>query len=67
MCQVSVYLDEEKIMDGVSFVEPVAEGIRLSKMFEEPRVVSAKIQVIDLMKNKLILKSTSEEKNNEKY
>ena len=55
MCQVAVYLDEEKIMDSVMFVEPVPEGVRLTKLFEQPLVVPAAIRRIDLMKNKLFL------------
>jgi len=57
MCQVPVYLDGEIIMDSVMFVEPLPEGIRLVKMFEEPRVVPAAIRQIDLMNNKLILET----------
>ena len=55
MCQIAVYLDDEKIMDGVMLVEPLLEGVRLVKMFEPPRVVPATIRHIDLMKNKLVL------------
>ncbi len=66
MCQVAVYLDDEKIMDSVMLVEPTSEGVRLTKLFEEPRVIPASIQQIDLMKNKLILKAiTKEEKKDE--
>ena len=61
MCQVAVYLDDKKIMDSVMLVEPVPEGIRLVKMFEAPRVVPATISHIDLMKNKLVLKTIKEE------
>ncbi len=55
MCQVAVYLDDEKIMDDVMFVEPTPEGVRLIKLFEPPRVVPAAIRRVDLMKNKLFL------------
>ena len=55
MCQVAVYLDEEKIMDSVMLVEPSTEGVRLVNMFEPPRVVAAVIRQIDLMRNKLYL------------
>jgi predicted RNA-binding protein len=66
MCQVAVYLDDKKIMDSVMLVEPTSEGVRLTKLFEEPRVIPAAIQQIDLMKNKLILKAiTKEEKKDE--
>jgi predicted RNA-binding protein len=57
MCQVAVYLDDEKIMEAVRLVEPLPDGIRLIKMFEEPLVVPASIRQIDLMKNKIFLES----------
>jgi predicted RNA-binding protein len=66
MCQVAVYLDDEKIMDSVMLVEPTSEGVRLTKLFEEPRVILASIRQIVLMKNKLILEViTKEEKKDE--
>jgi len=55
MCQVAVYLGDEKIMDSVMLVEPIPKGVRLLKLFEPPMVVPATIQRIDLMKNKLFL------------
>ncbi len=64
MCQVAVYLDDEKIMDNVMLVEPIPEGIRLVKMFEPPRVVPAAIRQIDLMKNKLILETVEQDEEN---
>jgi predicted RNA-binding protein len=57
MCQVAVYLDEEKIMESVLLVEPVPEGVRLVKLFEPPLVVPAVIRQVDLMKNRLFLES----------
>jgi predicted RNA-binding protein len=66
MCQVAVYLDDEKIMDSVMLVEQTHEGVRLTKLFEEPRLVPALIRQVDLMKNRLILETmTREEKNDE--
>ncbi len=64
MCQVAVYLDDEKIMDNVMLVESLPEGIRLVKMFEPPRVVPAVIRQIDLMKNKLILETVEKDEEN---
>ena len=61
MCQVAVYLDEEKIMDSVMLVESVPEGVRLVKLFEPPMMVTAVICQIDLMKNKLYLESIPEQ------
>jgi predicted RNA-binding protein len=60
MCQAAVYLDGKKIMEDVLIVEPVAEGVRLVKLFEPMQVVPAMIQKIDLMKHQVILKSTAE-------
>ena len=61
MCQLAVYLDDEKIMDSVMLVDVLPEGVQLIKMFEPPRVVPAAIHQIDLMKNKLILESIEED------
>ncbi len=60
MCQATVYLDGEKIMEDVLIVEPFAEGVRLVKLFEPIQVVPAIIRKIDLMKHQVILESTSE-------
>lgn len=61
MCQVAVYLDDEKIMESVLLVEPVPEGVRLIKLFEPPLVVPAVIRQVDLMKNKLFLASIGQQ------
>ena len=61
MCQIAVYLDNEKIMDSVMLMEQLPEGIRLVRMFEPPRLVPAVIRQIDLMKNKLILETVAQE------
>jgi predicted RNA-binding protein len=60
MCQATVYLDGEKIMEDVLLVEPLPEGVRLVTFFETPRVVPAVIRKIDLMKHKVILESLEE-------
>jgi predicted RNA-binding protein len=60
MCQATVYLDGEKIMEDVLIVEPVAEGIRLIKLFEPIQLVQASIQKIDLMKHKIFLQTPLE-------
>ncbi len=64
MCQIAVYLDEEKIMDDVMLVEPLPEGVRLVKMFEAPRVIPAAIRRVDLMKNKLFLERVEKDEEN---
>jgi predicted RNA-binding protein len=61
MCQITVYLDDEKIMENVLLVEPTPEGVRLVAMFEQPREIKAAIQKIDLIKNILILGNTGKE------
>jgi predicted RNA-binding protein len=60
MCQATVYLNGEKIMEDVLVVEPVEDGIRLVKLFEPMRFVQASIRKIDLMKHKIFLETAEE-------
>jgi predicted RNA-binding protein len=60
MCQATVYLDGEEIMKDVILVEPVEDGVLLSKFFEEPNQVPAVIRKIDLIKHRVILESIEE-------
>lgn len=65
MCQISVYLDDEKIMEDVMFVEMLTEGVQLVKLFEPPHMVPAVIRQIDLMENKLILETVEQKEKHE--
>jgi len=60
MCQATVYLDGEKIMEDVLVVEPAEDGIRLVKLFEPIQLVQASIRKIDLMKHKIFLETPEE-------
>lgn len=60
MCQVSVYLNEEKIFENVILVEPTDGGIRLVAMFEPIQIIPAVIRQIDLLKNKIYLEKLEE-------
>jgi len=57
MCQATIYLDGKEIMQDVTLVEPVPEGIRLKTFFEPPIVVPAVIRQIDLLKHRVILET----------
>lgn len=57
MCQATVYLDGEKIMEDVLLVEPVSDGVRLVKLFEPIRFVPGILRKIDLMKHQIILET----------
>jgi predicted RNA-binding protein len=61
MCQATVFLNGREIMRDVLRVEPTRDGIRLYAFFEEPRVVPAVIQEIDLIKHRVMLASEEEE------
>jgi len=65
MCQIAVYLDDEKIMESVMLVEPIPEGVRLTTMFETPQVTPATIQQIDLMKNRIFLEKIEKDSTKE--
>ncbi|MEA3336645.1 MAG: CooT family nickel-binding protein [Chloroflexota bacterium] len=60
MCQATVYLNEEEIMQDVLKVQLVPEGVRLSRLFEAPQVVQATIREIDLIKHRVMLESLTE-------
>ena len=53
MCQMNVLLEhdgeQEKIMDNVARLEVTGEGILISALFEEPKLVkSAWVKIIDV-------------------
>ena len=58
MCQATVYLDEEKVMEDVIWLEPTEDGILLRAFFEEPRIVKGVVKSIDLLKHHVLLAST---------
>jgi len=55
MCQATVYLGEEKIMEDVIWVEPTEDGILLRASFEEPRLIKGVIKGIDLLEHRVLL------------
>ncbi|MFZ5916369.1 MAG: CooT family nickel-binding protein [Chloroflexota bacterium] len=57
MCQATVYLDQEKIMEDVIWLEPTKEGVLLRTFFEEPKEVKGKLKSIDLLKHRVMLTS----------
>lgn len=58
MCQTTVYLDEEKIMEDVIWVKPVAGGIEIHTFFDEPVFIQGVITGIDLLKHRILLVSS---------
>lgn len=68
MCQMSVVYEKngatETVMENVTYLEAIAGGIRVSTLFEEPRVVAgAYVRKIDFMGGKVTLAPGGEEKN----
>lgn len=57
MCQATVYLDGKEIMQDVTLVEVLPEGVSVKAFFEQPLVVPAVIRQIDLLKHRVILES----------
>lgn len=58
MCQATVYLDEEKIMEDVIWLEPTEDGVLLRTFFEEPKIVKGTLKGINLLKHRVLLTST---------
>lgn len=57
MCQATVFLDGDKILEDVIQVRPTEDGVELSTLFEEPSTVKAAIRDIDLLKHTVHLDS----------
>ncbi len=59
MCQSTVYLrkgdTEEEILKDAILVEPVEDGVKIQGFFEAPRVIPARIALIDLLKHRVVL------------
>jgi len=55
MCQATAYLDGERIMEDVIWVEPTAEGILLRTLFGEARVIAGTLEGVDLLKHRVLL------------
>jgi len=58
MCQATAYLDQDKLMEDVIWLEPTADGFRMRTFFGEPLQVKAKLEGIDLLKHRILLTST---------
>ncbi len=61
MCQSTIFLrredgSEEEIMRDAILVEPRDEGVLIQTFFEEPRLVRAEIETIDLLKHRVVLR-----------
>jgi predicted RNA-binding protein len=60
MCQATAYLDEEKIMEDVIWLEPTADGFLMRTFFGEPVEVEGTLKGIDLLKHRVLLTSTGQ-------
>jgi predicted RNA-binding protein len=58
MCQATVYLDGEKIVEDVIWLEPTEDGVLLRTFFEGPKEVKGRLEGIDLLKHRVLLTST---------
>ena len=57
MCQATVYLDEQKVMEDVIWLEPTDNGFLMRTFFGEPQEVVGTLQGIDLLKHHVLLSS----------
>jgi len=60
MCQATVYLDEQKIMEDVVWLEPTEDGVLLRTFFGEPQKVEGSLLGIDLLKHRVLLASADQ-------
>jgi predicted RNA-binding protein len=57
VCQATIYLDGKEIMQDVTMVEILPEGVRLKAFFDTPIVVPAVIRQIDLLKHRITMET----------
>ena len=57
MCQATVYLNDEKLMEDVTRIQLTPKGIRLSTLFESPKTVRATLREVDLLKHRVWLET----------
>jgi len=67
MCQMSVVYEEngimKTVMENVTYLETAAEGITVSTLFEEPKVIAAAyVKKIDFLGGKVTLAPVGEAK-----
>jgi predicted RNA-binding protein len=65
MCQVSVVLEQDgsqtKIMENVTLLEMVPEGVSVSTLFEEPKIVTGvRLKKIDFLGGSVVLTSEAD-------
>jgi predicted RNA-binding protein len=64
MCQSTVYLKkgniEEEILRDAILVECCPKGVKIQGLFDAPKIVSARISIVDLLKNRIILEPQKE-------
>lgn len=58
MCQATLYLDGEKIMEDVIWLEPAEDGIWVQTFFDEPQLVKGVLKGVDLLKHRVLLVTT---------
>jgi predicted RNA-binding protein len=60
MCQATVYLDDERVMQDVIWLEPTEDGFLMRTFFGEPLEVKGTLKGIDLLKHRVLLTSGGE-------
>jgi predicted RNA-binding protein len=57
MCQATIYLNDEKVMEDVIWLEPTDDGILVRTFFDEPQIIEGVLKGIDLLKHRVLLTS----------
>ena len=57
MCQAAVYLDDERVMQDVIWLEPTEDGFTMRTFFGEPMTIKGKLKGIELLKHRVLLVS----------
>jgi predicted RNA-binding protein len=64
MCQMKVLLEsggrEEVLLENVTLLEKTPDGMRISTLFEEPRLVKGTLRKIDFLAGRVTLQAEEE-------
>jgi predicted RNA-binding protein len=60
MCQATVFLKDQEVARDVIWLERVENGVRMATLFEEPQLVSGRVDHIDFLKHRVWLEPLEE-------
>ena len=58
MCQSRLEIDGEVVVENVTWMEPIHDGVLVCTLFDDPREVQGTLTGVDFLKHRIVLKPT---------